>query len=104
MNTPTHKIRYIAWIPPTDAVSSRSTIVALAKLFLCAPPRLLRRYWHPRAENAWQMKDQVAEALRMPDWAAAQKRVRCMGAGIFGGLQLAKDCLSVLVVYVFTHI
>jgi len=50
------------------------------------------------------MKDQVAEALRMPDWAAAQKRVRCMGAGIFGGLQLAKDCLSVLVVYVFTHI
>ena len=57
---------------------------------VCFRRMILRRYWWPRAEEAWRMQTKVAAALEGLRWDAVLKAVKCQGAGVFGGLQLAK--------------
>ena len=54
----------------------------------------LHQYWWPRAEAAWKKLPAVEEALGAQDWRLLNKAARCLGAGPFSALQLAKDFLD----------
>ena len=80
---------YLQWLKERThwRLADRKSASALHRNFL-------HDYWRPVAAAAWEKAAVVCAAARGGDWRELNTKVRCKGAGVFSGLQLAKDLLD----------